>query len=112
MTTFLGRDTKEKQIPLGSVLEERLEQFEASNKTGVPWEQVKSELEEKWGPFDHEGYRIRVEEERVEKERIHAEAFIGSPTLKELIKKIYSDYKECIKRDRAENPWKYLEENV
>lgn len=100
-----GYDRKED--PMGSVLDERLQEVEAGNTTGVPWEQVKSELEEKWGPFDYEAYMKQVEEERTEKERIHSEAFIGTPSLKELIKKMYSDYRESIKRDKAENPWKY-----
>ncbi|MBM4331908.1 MAG: hypothetical protein FJ117_11940 [Deltaproteobacteria bacterium] len=95
-----------KEDPMGSVLDERLEEFEASNKTGVPWENVKRKLEKKWGPFDYEGCRKRIEEERVEKERIHSESFIGAPTLKELINKIHSDYQERIERDRTENPWK------
>jgi hypothetical protein len=93
-----------KEDPIGSELDERLKEFEAGNKKGVPWENVKAKLEEKWGPFDYEGYRKQVEEERVEKERIHSENIIGTPTLQELIKKLYSDYKECIKRDRSENP--------
>ena len=104
-----------KEDPMGSVLDERLRELEASNKTGVPWEDVKRELEEKWGPFDHEEYKKRIEEERVEKERIHSEAFIGTSTLEELIKKMYSyysDYKEGIKRDRTENPWKYSAEDA
>ena len=101
-----------KEDPMGSVLDERLKDLEAGNKTGVPWEQVKRELEEKWGPFDHEGYRKQVEEERVEKERIHSDVFIGTPTLKELINKIYSDYKESIERDRTESPWKYSAEDA
>jgi len=98
---------RRKEDPIGSVLDERLKEVEVGNKKGIPWEHVKRELEEKWGPFDEEGYRKQVEEERVEKERIHAEAFIGTPTLEELIKKIYFDYREFIQRDRAENPWKY-----
>jgi hypothetical protein len=95
-------DRKEDRI--GSVLDERLKEFESSNKKGIPWEHVKRELEEKWGPFDEEGYKKQVEQERVEKERIHREAFIDTPTLKQLIKKMYSDYQEYMQRHRAENP--------
>ncbi|HCX88910.1 MAG: hypothetical protein COZ68_06335 [Deltaproteobacteria bacterium CG_4_8_14_3_um_filter_43_13] len=105
-----GYDRKED--PIGSVLDERLEEFEASNKIGVPWEHVKKELEEKWGPFDHEGYRKRIEEERIEKESIHSDAFIGTPILKDLINKMYSDYEQNIERDRTENPWKYSAEDA
>ncbi|MBT9162781.1 MAG: hypothetical protein DDT27_01343 [Dehalococcoidia bacterium] len=96
-----------KRDPIGSVLDERLKEFEAGNEKGIPWDHVKRELEKKWGPFDEEGYRKQVDEERLEKEKIHSEAFIGKPTLKELIKKIYSDYQEYIQRDRDESPWKY-----
>ena len=92
---------------MGSVLDERLKEVEAGDSKGIPWEHVKRDLEEKYGPFDEEGYSERVEEERVAKEKIHGEAFIGTPTLEELINKIYSDYREYIQRDRAENPWRY-----
>jgi len=101
-----------KKDPIGSVLDERLKEIEAGNKKGIPWEHVKRELEKKWGPFDEDEYRKQVDEERLEKERIHSEAFIGTPTLKELIKKMYSDYQEYIKCDRAENPWKYSAEDA
>ena len=96
-----------KKDPMGSVLDERMKEIEAGNKKGIPWEHVKRELEKKWGPFDEEEYRKQVDEERLEKESIHSKAFIGTPTLKELIKKMYSDYQEFIQRDRAENPWKH-----
>ena len=96
-----------KKDPIGSVLDERLKEIEAGNKKGIPREHVKRELEKKWGLFDEDEYRKQVDEERLEKERIHSEAFIGTPTLSELIKKMYSDYKEYIQRDRSENPWKY-----
>ena len=95
-----GYERKEDSI--GSALEERLKEVESGDKNGIPWEHVKKELEEKWGPFDEEGYRKQVEEERVEKERIHAEAFIGTPTMEELVMKMYSDYRENIQRGKAE----------
>ena len=98
--------------PLGSALDERLEEFEAGNKTGVPWEHGKREWGDKWGPFDYEGYRKQVEEERQEKESIHNKAFIGTPTLEELIRKIYFDYMESVKRDRIENPSEYRAEDA
>ena len=96
-----------KKDPIGFVLDERLKEIDSSNKKGISWEHVKRELEKKWGPFDEEEYRKQVDEESLEKERIHNEAFIGTPTHSELIKKMYSDYKEYIQRDRTENPWKY-----
>jgi len=63
-------------------------------------------LEEKCGPFNEEGHRKRIEEERIEKDRIHGEAFVGTPTIEELINKIYSDYREYTQPDRTETPWK------
>jgi hypothetical protein len=89
--------------PIGSALDERLKKGKTSNRKGVPWERVKRDLEEKCGPFDEDGYREQVEKERVEKGRIHGEAFIGTPTLGELINKIHSDYREYTRRDRDEN---------
>ncbi|MCG6536552.1 MAG: hypothetical protein L7F78_18060, partial [Syntrophales bacterium LBB04] len=73
-----------KEDPMGSMLDERLKEVEAGDSKGIPWEHVKRDLEEKYGPFDEEGYSQRVEEERKEKEEIHGEAFIGTPTLEEL----------------------------
>ena len=60
---------------------------------------MKKELEDKWGPFDEEAYRRQVEEERMEKEKIHNENFVGTPTLEGLIKKVYDDYKENRNRE-------------
>lgn len=94
-----GYERKEDSIV--SVLDERLKKVEAGNTKGIPWEHVKRKLEEKWGPFDEEAYRKQLEEERIEKERIHSEAFIGTPTLYELIKKIHSDYREHIQQSMA-----------
>jgi len=93
-----------KKDPIESELDERLKEIEAGNKKGIPLEHIKREREKKWGPFDEEDYKKQVDKERLEKEKIHSEAFIGTPTLKELIKKMYSEYQEYIHRDRAENP--------
>lgn len=38
-----------------------------------------------------EEHRRQVDEERLEKEALHTNTFIGTATLEELIKKIYSD---------------------
>jgi hypothetical protein len=92
-----------KKDPIGSVLRERLKEVKAGKKKGVPWENVKKELEEKCGQFNEEEYRKQADEERLEKERIHSEVFIGTPTLEELIKKMYADYQEYIRRKRPEN---------
>jgi hypothetical protein len=96
-----------KEDPIGSVIDKRLKEMDAGKETAIPWEHVKRKLEEKWGPFDEEEYRRQAEEERTEKENTHREAFVGTPKLEELIRKIYSDYREYIQRDRAEKPWKY-----
>jgi hypothetical protein len=96
-----------KKDPIGSTLHKRRKEIEARNRKGVPWENVKTELEKKWAPFDEDEYRKQADEERLEKERIHSEFFIGTPTLKELIKKMYADYQEYIQRERPENLRKY-----
>lgn len=88
--------------PVGSVLDERLKEVEAGSEKTIPWEEVKKGLEEKFGPFDEEAYGKRMEEERIEKERVHSEAFVGTPTLRELIRKLYSDYHECHQREKTE----------
>jgi len=105
-----GYDRKKDTI--GSVLDERPNEIETGDKKGIPSEHVKRELEKKLGPFDEDEYRKQVDEERLEKERIHSAAFIGTPTLKELIKKMYSDYQEYIQYDRAENSSKYSEKDT
>ncbi|MFO7911712.1 MAG: hypothetical protein R6V15_06075 [Desulfotignum sp.] len=96
-----------KEDPVASELDKRAKEFESDKSKGIPWEQVKNELEEKWGPFDQDAYEKKMEDERLEKERYHSKAFIGIPAFEDLIKKIYTDYREYIKRDVAENPWKY-----
>ena len=101
-----------KEDPVASTLDERRKEIESGDVKGIPWEQVRRDLEEKYGPFDEEEYGKQVEEERVEKERIHGEKFVGTSALEDLINKIYSDYREFIKRDRTENPWKYTAENA
>jgi hypothetical protein len=96
-----------KEDPIASVLDERLKEMEAGNVKGIPWEEVRRDLEAKCGPFDEEAYDKELEEERIEKEKTHGETFIGTSTFEELINKIYSDYREYLERDRIENPWKY-----
>ena len=92
-----GYDRKRDSV--GSELDKRLENFETRDEKSIPWEDVKKELEDKWGPFDEEAYRRQVEEERLEKEKIHNENFVGTPTLEGLIKKVYEDYKEHRNRE-------------
>ena len=101
-----------KEDPIGSVLDERLKELEIGYVKGIPWEDVKENLQEKYGPFDEEEHKKQVEEERIEKEKIHGEVFIGTSTLEELIDKIHADYRDYVKRDRIENPWRYTTENA
>jgi hypothetical protein len=101
-----------KEDPIASVLDERLKEMEAGDVKGIPWENLRRDLEEKYGPFDEEAHENQVEAERVKKERIHRDAFVGTSMLEELIDKIYSDYREYVKQDRTENPWKYKTENA
>ena len=91
---------KRKEDTMASILDERLKEMETGHVIGIPWEQVRKGLEEKCSPFDDEEYERRVEEERVMKEKIHDEAFVGTPTIEELISKIYSDYRENVQRER------------
>ncbi|MCF8039092.1 MAG: addiction module protein [Desulfohalobiaceae bacterium] len=98
--------------PVASVLDERIKEMDSGDAKGIPWEQVKRDMEEKFGPFNEEEYQKQVEEERVEKEKIHSETFVGTPTSEGLINIICSDYREFIKRDRTENAWKYKAGNA
>lgn len=84
-----GYDRRED--PLGSTLDKR---FKDREEKGIPWEEVKRELEAKWGPFDHEAYKREREEERIEKEGIHEKFFVGTDTIEALIDKIRSDYQQ------------------
>lgn len=80
--------------PIGSVLDERVRALEDGTAKTIPWQEVKKGLEERFGPLDVEAHIKQIEEERIEKEQVHSEAFIGTQTLEELIKKLYSDYRE------------------
>jgi hypothetical protein len=95
------------QDPIGSVLDERLRSLETGTAETIPWEEVKRGLEERFGSFDEEAYRKRIEEERIEKELIHSKGFVGRLTLEKLIEKLCSDYQqhqreqdECIENKR------------
>ncbi|MDM8525130.1 hypothetical protein QUF80_17305 [Desulfococcaceae bacterium HSG8] len=68
-------------------------------EAGIPLEDVERELAADLGEWDEEKYRQEKEQERIEKEKTHAEVFVGTETLKELVDKIYSDYKEKEKSD-------------
>jgi hypothetical protein len=96
---------------MASVLDKRIKEMETGEAEGIPFEQVKRDLEEKFGLFDDKEYENQIETERVKKEKIHSEAFVGKISLEELIKKIYADYREYTEQDRTENPWKYKTEN-
>ncbi len=96
-----------KEDPIGSELDKRVKDFESGKTKGIPWEQVKKDLEAKWGHLDEEAYRKQVEAERIEKEQHHNEAFIGISKFEDLIQKIYTDYRDYIKRDVAETSYKY-----
>lgn len=88
--------------PIGSVLDERLTALKTGTAKTTPWEEVKRGLEQRLGPFDEEAYRKRIEKERIAKEQSHSKAFIGTPTLEALIKKLYADYKQHRQREEGE----------
>jgi hypothetical protein len=100
-----------KEDPMAPGLDKRIKEMETGEVKGIPFEQVKRDLEEKFGPFDDKEYENQIETERAKKEKIHGEAFVGKTPLEDLIKKIYTDYREYVEKDRTENPWKYKTEN-
>ncbi|OPY68010.1 MAG: hypothetical protein A4E57_01998 [Syntrophorhabdaceae bacterium PtaU1.Bin034] len=98
-----------KEDPMASILDKRIKEIETGEVKGIPFEQVKKDLEEKFGFFDEEEYENQIEAERVEKEKRHTEAFIATSPLEKLVGKICADYLEYLERDRTENPWRYKE---
>jgi len=98
---------KRKEDPIGSILDERMKKLETGDGEFIPWDEVKRKMKEKHGYLDQEQYEKKVENERKKKEKIHEEYFIGVSPLEKLIKNLYSDYKEYLIRDKAENPWNY-----
>ena len=89
---------KREEDPIAAVLDARLKEPEE----GIPLEDVLKDLEKKFGPFDEEAFNKQVEEERLEKERIHGEVFVGTPSFRELIEKLCSDCREHVCRDGVE----------
>ncbi len=102
-------DYERKEDPLASILDQRIKELETGKVKGIPFEQVKKDFEEKFGPFDGQKYEKQVEAERVEKEKKHAETFVSTTPLEKLVRLIFTDYLEYLDRDRTENPWRYKE---
>lgn len=86
--------------PVRTELDARIAQLDSGEATTIPWEQVKKELEEKFGPFDADRFRQKREAERLERERIHERDFTGTPSFLGLIDKICADFrnKERLRR--------------
>ena len=86
---------------LGSVSEESVQNDtpERIREKGVSWEDKENGLAEHEKGFDEERYREQTEKERREQERIHSECFVGTPTMRQLMDKIYSDYKKWTGKD-------------
>jgi hypothetical protein len=97
--------------PVADVLDKRIMEMEIGTVEGIPFEQVKKDLEEKFSPFNEVEYENQVEAERVEKEKIHAEAFVATSPLEKLVQNICTDYFEYLERDKSDNPWKYKEDS-
>ncbi|WP_027360757.1 hypothetical protein [Desulforegula conservatrix] len=89
--------------PIGSVLDERGMALEDGTAKTISWQEMKKDLEERFGPLDVAAHRKQIEEDRIEKERVHNEGFIGNQTLEELIKKLYSDYRAHHPREKTES---------
>jgi hypothetical protein len=84
--------------PVRSELDKSNKDIESDKAKGIPLEQVEKDLEEMFGFFDEDAYEKQIEDERLEKEQYHSKDFIGIPAFEDLIKKIYTDYREYIKR--------------
>jgi hypothetical protein len=91
---------KREKDPIAAVLDASPKEPEE----GIPLEDVLKDLEKKFGPFGEEEFNKQAEEERLEKERIHREVFVGTRSFRELIEKLCSDCLEHICRDRIERP--------
>jgi len=87
-----------KEDPDALILDERIKKLDAGETELIPWEDIKRDLEEKFGPFNEEEYYKETERKRKEKEKIHNDSFVGVPTLEALVKKLSQDYKELRKR--------------
>jgi hypothetical protein len=59
-----------KEDLMASVLDKRIKEMETGEVEGIPFEQVKRDLEEKFGPFDEKEYENQIETERVKKEKV------------------------------------------
>ena len=88
-----------KEDPDALMLDDRIKKLDAGDTEFIPWEDVKRNLEEKFGPFDEEEYYKETERDRREKERIHKDSFVGVSPLENLVNKIFLDYKEFQKRE-------------
>ena len=84
-----------------------MEKLDAGDEQLIPWNEVKREIEEKHGHFDNEQYEKEVENNRKKKDTIHEKDFVGISPLEELIKNLYSDYKEYLIQDKTVNSWNY-----
>jgi hypothetical protein len=87
--------------PLDSVSEESVQNDtpERMPEKGVSWEDKENGLAEHEKGFDEERYREQTEKERREQERIHSECFVGTRIMRQLMDKIYSDYKKWTGKD-------------
>jgi len=80
----------------------RQEESEGRSNRGDLPDQVKRELKREWSLSEEDEYRIRVEEERLEKEKIHNGDFVGTPSPKELIERMCSDYRRAAAPEASE----------
>jgi hypothetical protein len=96
---------KRQEDLVASVLDKRIKEMETGTVEFIPFEQVKKDLEEKFGPFNEIEYENQVEAERVEKEKVHTETFVATSPFEKLVQKICADYLEYLGRDKTDNPY-------
>ena len=95
-----GYEREENDL-IDSVFDERGMALEDGTAKTISWQEMKRDLEERLGPLDVAAHRKQIEEDRIEKERVHNEGFIGTQTLEELIKKLYLDYRAHHPREKS-----------
>jgi hypothetical protein len=80
---------------------EQFGEMESAEVPAIMREALKRDLEELYGPTDDKECEQQVEEERVEKEKVHYRDFVGTVTLEGLIGKVCSNYRDYRKEEKT-----------